>query len=228
MTSPTAVLFDFAGTLLVPEPRDAWVATVCPELSTAEVAELAEALDHAGRPGGPEPVALRQEWAQDYALRDISAQRHRRVYEALLGTVVAPDVAHLLYERAISPAGWVPYPDALPVLRRLREIGVPVVVLSNVGFDLRAVFAGHGLAELITSFVLSCEVGVMKPDPEMWRLALAALNSGPDDVLMVGDNPRADGAAVELGLPTLLLPYSPAGREHGLELVLRLVQSFAR
>ncbi|MDX6201137.1 MAG: hypothetical protein QOJ83_637 [Frankiales bacterium] len=222
MTPPTAVLFDFAGTLLVPEPRDAWVAAVCPELPPAEVAELAEALDHAGRPGGPEPVALPQEWAEAYAQRDVSTTRHRAVYEALLSTVVDAALARRLYERSITPEGWVPYPDALPVLTELRDRGVPVVVVSNVGFDLRAVFAGHGLAELVTTFVLSCEIGVMKPDAEIYRTALASLDLQPHQVLMVGDDPRSDGAAVDLGIRTLLLPYSAAPVEHGLDAVLGL------
>lgn len=223
MTPPTAVLLDFAGTVLVPEPRDAWVAAVCPDRTAAEVAVLAEALDRAGRPGGPDPVALPQEWAQAYASRDVSTDRHRAVYEALLGTVVDQDLSRRLYDRSITPDGWVPYPDSLPVLTELQARGVAVAVVSNVGFDLRAVFAGHGLAELVTTFVLSCELGVMKPDREIYRTALAALDVEPGQALMVGDDARSDAAAVTFGIRTLLLPYSPAGAEHGLDAVLRLV-----
>jgi HAD superfamily hydrolase (TIGR01509 family) len=217
------VLFDFAGTLLVPESREVWVAAVCPDLPAAEVAALAEALDRAGRPGGPDPVALPRQWVEAYASRDVSTDRHRAVYEALLSTVVDQDLARRLYERSIAPEGWVPYPDALPVLTELRARGVPVAVVSNVGFDLRAVFAGHGLVELVTAFVLSCEIGVMKPDWEIYRTALAALDLEPQQALMVGDDPRSDGAAVTFGIRTLLLPYSAAPVEHGLGAVLRLV-----
>ncbi|MDX6258308.1 MAG: hypothetical protein QOJ11_4642 [Frankiales bacterium] len=223
MTPPTAVLFDFAGTLLVPEPAAAWVSASCPELTAGEVAELAQALDRAGRPGGPEPVALPQEWAEAYAQRDISASGHRTVYEGLLSTVVDLSVARRLYERSVSPAGWVPYPDALPVLTELRNRGVPVAVVSNVGFDLRAVFARHGLAELVGTFVLSCEIAVMKPEWEIYRRALAALELQPQQVVMVGDDPRSDGAAASFGIRTLLLPYSAAPVEHGLDAVLRLL-----
>jgi HAD superfamily hydrolase (TIGR01509 family) len=217
------VLFDFAGTLLVPEPRDAWVAAVCPELPSPEVARLAEALDRAGRPGGPDPVALPQEWEKAYAQRDVSTSRHRAVYEGLLATVVDVALARRLYERSIAPEGWVPYPDALPVLTELRARGVQIAVVSNVGFDLRAIFAGHGLAELVTTFVMSCEVGVMKPDWEIYRGALAALDLQPGQALMVGDDPRSDAAAVTFGIRTLLLPYSADPVEHGLDAVLRLV-----
>ena len=40
----------------------------------------------------------------------------------------------------------------------------------------------------------------------MFQRTLEALGVGPDDALMVGDRSRPDGAAVESGITTLLLP----------------------
>lgn len=223
----TAVLLDFAGTLLVPEPREQWVAAVCPELSPAEVTALAGALERAGRSGGPEPDPLPDAWAQDYARRDLSADRHRALYEGLMAPVTGEGTGRTrrLYDRGTGPDGWLPYPDALPVLSELRRRGVPVAVVSNVGFDLRAVFAGHGLHDLVSAYALSYEVGVMKPAPEIFLAACRALGVAPEQALMVGDNPRADGGAVDLGIRTLLLPYSPPGPAHGLAAVLDLLDS---
>ena len=219
----TAVLFDFAGTLLVPEPREEWVAAVLPSLSSAEVAELARRLDEAGRPGGPEPMVVPDRWAADYPHRDLSTAVHREVYEGLLSAVTDQETTRRLYDRATSAAGFVPYPDALPVLSALHDRGVPVAVVSNVGFDLPAVFAGHGLSSYVSAFVMSTEVGVMKPGPAMFETACSALGVDAADALMVGDNFRADGGAVELGMRTLLLPYTDPGVVHGLDAVLRLV-----
>lgn len=221
----TAVLFDFAGTLLVPEPRVGWVSAACPELSAAEAEDLADALERAGRSGGPEPERLGPEWAEDYARRDLSADRHRALYEGLIAGVTGPgsERTRRLYERGLSPQGWVAYPDAAPVLRELRGRGIGVGVVSNVGFDLRPVFAGHGLDELVDAYVLSYEVGVMKPHTTIFRTACAALHVEPEEALMVGDNPRADGGACDIGVRTLLLPYSPLGAEHGLAAVLELL-----
>jgi FMN phosphatase YigB (HAD superfamily) len=219
----TAVLIDFAGTLLVPEPREEWVAAVQPALSRAEVGELARRLDDAGRPGGPEPLVVPAQWAADYPHRDLSTTAHRAVYEGLLSAVVDAEVARSLYDRAVSPGGFVPYPDARPLLVALHERRVPVAVVSNVGFDLRAVFVGHGLASYVTAFVLSTEVGVMKPGAAMFQAACSALGVDAGDALMVGDNFRADGGAVEIGMRTLLLPYTDPGVVHGLDAVLRLL-----
>ena len=95
--------------------------------------------------------------------------------------------------------------------------------MSNVGFDLPAVFAGHALSSYVSAFVMSTEVGVMKPGPAMFEAACSALGVAAGDALMVGDNFRADGGAVELGVRTLLLPYTDPGVVHGLDAVLRLV-----
>jgi HAD superfamily hydrolase (TIGR01509 family) len=80
----------------------------------------------------------------------------------------------------------------------------------------------------VDAFVLSYEVGVMKPGAGIFSAACSALGVAPQDALMVGDNPRADGGACDLGMRTLLLPYSPAGREHGLRAVLDLVDAAVR
>jgi FMN phosphatase YigB (HAD superfamily) len=47
---------------------------------------------------------------------------------------------------------------------------------------------------------------MQKPDPAMFTRTLDALGVSPDEALMVGDRSRPDGAAVELGITTLLLP----------------------
>ena len=224
------VLFDFAGTLLVPIPATEWVREVTDGLGLGldddAVAELAARLETTGRPGGPEPVEVPAEVAADYARRDVSVDLHRSAYAALLGSVTGPGsgLTTALYDAGCQAAGWAPYPDAAPTLAALRRDGIRVAVVSNVGFDLRAVFAGHGLADLVDAWVLSCELGAMKPDPGLFTAALDQLRVRPDEALMVGDNPRNDGAAADVGIRTLVLPYSPARRTHGLAAVLDLVR----
>lgn len=223
------VLFDFAGTLLVPQPAPDWVRAVTTGLGQSlddpELTDLAVRLVAAGRPGGPEPAEVPADLAGDYARRDESERLHRSVYEALLGRVTGAgtDLTRALYDHTCRPAGWIAYPDARAALVALRTAGVGIAVVSNVGFDLRAVFAGHGLAELVDVFVLSCELGVMKPAADPFRAGCDGLGVAAAEALMVGDNPRADGGAVDLGIRTLLLPYSPAGVDHGLADVLAVV-----
>lgn len=223
-----AVLFDFSGTLLAVEPAPEWLRRAAGPLgltfSPSEEAELIERLLWAGRPGGPAPADLSGALIEAYAGRDLSPQRHRDAYTALMARADLPDprLAEALYDGMFPPEAWVPYPDAAPVLARLRERGVKTAVVSNIAHDLRPTFAHHGLAGWIDAFVFSHEVDAMKPDPKIFQAACDALGVAPERALMVGDT-TADGGAVEVGMPTLLLPASPPGAVHGLGAVLALL-----
>lgn len=228
-----AVLLDFAGTLLQPGPAEDWLraglAAIGQDLpgGSAPGVRAREVDATGGRPGGPEPAVLEGEQARDWARRDISQAVHRRVYEGLLGPVTGPELAGALYGAATSPAYWVPYADALPVLEGLRARGTAVAVVSNVGFDLPAVLAAHGLLPLVDVVVQSWEEGAVKPDPRLFLAGCERLGVAPGRALMVGDDPRSDGGAARTGVRTLLLPATPAGGVHGLAAVLALVDAEA-
>jgi HAD superfamily hydrolase (TIGR01509 family) len=222
------VLFDVAGTLAMPEDRDAWLAGAAASLGLAPVdaGTLAAELERVGRPGGPYPATVPDELIDIYNNRDAGPEEHRAAYAGLLASVPSlpdPRVATVLYERILAPEGWVAYPDAAPTLTALRARGVRVAAVSNVGFDLRPVLAGLGLLDHLDAVVLSYEVGAVKPDPRIFAAACAALGVAPVEAVMVGDHAAADGGAADAGIRTLLIPMSPAGAPHGLDAVLRLV-----
>jgi HAD superfamily hydrolase (TIGR01549 family) len=223
-----AVLFDVAGTLAMPSDRHGWLArgaaAVGASLGVEEARALAAELEAAGRPGGPYPATVPAALAEAYGARDLDRAAHRAAYVGLLSTVALPHprLAEALYDQILAPDGWSAYPDAAPVLARLRDRGIRTAAVSNVGFDLRPVLAGLGLLEYLDACVLSYEVGSAKPDPAIFLAACAAIGADPAETLMVGDHSVADGGATALGIRTLLLPMSPSGRPHGLEAVLAL------
>lgn len=102
--------------------------------------------------------------------------------------------------------------DVEGLLLALDTAGVRVGVVSDIHVDLRPVFASHVLpdgrtwADLIQTWALSFELGFVKPVPEIFRAALDGLGLPASEVLMVGDRGAWDGAAVEVGMTTLLLP----------------------
>jgi HAD superfamily hydrolase (TIGR01509 family) len=225
-----AVLFDVAGTLAMPEARDAWLAGAAASIGVdlggdGAAQALADDLEAAGRPGGPYPSHIPDAIAADYASRDRDSAAHRAGYVGLLSTVALPDsrLAPALYERILTAAGWTVYPDAVPTLAALRARGVATVAVSNVGFDLRPVLDGLGLLEHLDAVVLSYEVGAVKPEPAIFAAACDVVGVPPAGALMVGDHAAADGGAADFGIRTLLLPMSPAGEDHGLAAVLALV-----
>lgn len=214
-------MFDFSGTLFRIEPCERWLAGALAaegiEADDLDIAKYAGELERVGaQPGGVMPDAPPADLAELWESRDLTAERHRAAYTALSRSAGLPwDVHDALYERHRTPAAWQPYPDTAQVLAGLHERGVPVAVVSNIGWDLRPIFRVHGVADHIDTFVLSYEHEVQKPDPRLFRVALDALGvTGEDvrDTVMVGDSPAADGGAAALGCRVLLVDALPVER----------------
>ncbi|MFF7972579.1 HAD-IA family hydrolase [Streptomyces sp. NPDC007905] len=226
-----AVLFDFSGTLFRVESTESWLRDVLKEagltLPESELADNARALEVAGAlAGGAAPVELPEDLAELWAVRDESAELHRAAYTGLSRRVPLPDPAlhDALYERQMSPAAWAPYPDTAEVLRTLRERGIGVGVVSNIGWDLRPVFREHGLDAYVDVYTLSYEHGVRKPDPRLFSAACAELGADPRQVVMVGDSRTADGGAAALGCRVHFVDHLPvAQRPDALRPVLAMV-----
>lgn len=225
------VLFDFSGTLFRIESAGSWLRAALDRagipLDEGGFQALARRLEEAGAlPGGPPPSAVPAHLAAAWAQRDVSAEHHRAAYTGLAREVPMPDprLCDALYARHMEPAAWVPYPDAAGVLAALRRRGVRTAVVSNIGWDLRPVFRAHGLDELVDAYVLSYEHGVQKPGPRLFEAACAALHLPPAEALMVGDDPRADAGAADVGCAVHLVEHLPAAeRPDGLRPVLELV-----
>jgi 2-haloacid dehalogenase len=88
-----------------------------------------------------------------------------------------------LYERLGA------YPDARPALERLRAAGLRLAILSNGAPRMLDTAArAAGLAPLLDA-VLSVEaVGIYKPAPVVYRLALDRLQLWPTEILFVSAN----------------------------------------
>ncbi|MEU6679910.1 HAD-IA family hydrolase [Streptomyces sp. NPDC046925] len=213
------VLFDFSGTLFGIESTADWLRAVLQEagvpLPDAEFERLASALERAGAlPGGAHPTSVPDRLAGVWAQRDRSAAQHRAAYTGLSREVTLPDprLHDALYERHMQPAAWRPYADAAEVLAGLRERGVRIAVISNIGWDLRPVFRIHGLDPYIDAYTLSYEHEIQKPDPRLFARACEELGVDPADALMVGDDRRADAGAAALGCAVHFVDHLPVDR----------------
>jgi FMN phosphatase YigB (HAD superfamily) len=133
---------------------------------------------------------------------------------------IKPDLIAALY--AVMPDQWLLFDDTLPVLRELKSRGVRIVLLSNIGLDIRPFLDRVGVSGLLDGVVLSFEVGLVKPDPAIYARALELLDVPGIQTLMVGDSPRDDVGGVPLKIRTLILPRTE-GRVHGLRTVLQMV-----
>jgi HAD superfamily hydrolase (TIGR01509 family) len=218
-----AVLFDFHSTLVDQGDAVQWL-----QLAWAHAGRVGRPADVLGEQGQAELAGwVDRIWEHVREVdpaneRDLSPQRHREVYDELMQRLpqVDDDLAQALYEVMLET--WIPYDDAVPTLVELKRRGVRVALVSNVGIDVREVLDRAGLRDVLDAVVLSFEAGSVKPEAPIFERALAAVGVGPDNALMVGDNPHDDAGAALLGIRTLLLPRT-SGTRHGLDIVLRLV-----
>lgn len=113
-----------------------------------------------------------------------------------------------------SLAAPVPMPHALDVLRELRARGVRVGVVTNGWVEAQtACLERTGLLPLVDDVVISKSVGLSKPDPAIYTLALARLGVNAAKVWFVGDSPRNDvWGPQQVGLKAAYLPTG-----HGLK-----------
>jgi len=181
-----------------------------------------------GRPvtaGGLTKVAAALDEAGDLPDIDSSAERHREATLRMFARHgLDAELAEALYGLDADPACHPLYPDAEPVLREIHSRGVRIALVSDFHLDLRRVLAHHGIADLFDAWVLSFELGIQKPDPRMFTLALDTLEVSAKKALMVGDRPSHDGGAAAAGIATLILPAPPEQLEpRGLDIVTQLL-----
>ncbi|RJO68316.1 HAD family hydrolase [Nocardia panacis] len=219
-----AVLFDFSGTVFRLEADESWNA----DLTAADgrVFDLDEKAELVRRMTSPVGQFLGFDERGQYAWdnRDLDPEEHRYAYVEVLRRSGVPTLeqAERLYARSVDPACWRPYPDLAATLESLAAREIPVAIVSNIAFDIRPVFARHGWADLIHTFVLSFELGAVKPDPRIFRAALDKLGVEAAAALMVGDSAEADGGATALGCAFALVdPLPTVERPDALLSVLR-------
>jgi HAD superfamily hydrolase (TIGR01509 family) len=219
-----AVLFDFSGTLFRLEEDDSWFDGISVDGQDDAINGhvQAELMRRLTAPTG-RSVEMGPDEYHAWVNRDLAPHLHREAYlHVLRESGVADHHAESLYQRVISPSSWTPYPDTAETLQQLSALGLRTAVVSNIAFDLRPAFAAIGADRHVDEFVLSFEVGAVKPDPKIFTTALERLAVDPASAVMVGDSEEADGGARGVGCDFILVdPLPTAERPDGLLRALR-------
>jgi epoxide hydrolase-like predicted phosphatase len=87
--------------------------------------------------------------------------------------------------------------DMNALVRRARDIGIRTALLSNSWGDFYPRDLWDGMFDVV---VISGEVGMRKPEPEIFHLTLDQMELRPADCVFVDDLPHNITAAAELGI----------------------------
>lgn len=116
------------------------------------------------------------------------------------------------FDAAIRPAGWQPaIRSSLEALPALAATGVRLAIVSNSDGTVEERLVRAGVAQVgpgpgvaLQALIDSGVVGIEKPDPRIFALALTACGVDPDAAVHVGASRRTDVAwAVAAGIRPL-------------------------
>jgi putative hydrolase of the HAD superfamily len=207
-----AVCFDLDGTLLRDDHLHTVLSRVAVELVArfpgADITELIEANARLGQ----------AVWSEDevrWYRGEISTQSmSARIWRASLLAVGVSDSAApedaARRQSQLEHEAWCLYDEAADVLGEVRRRGIRTAIITNGPSELqRAKLDTVGLSDAFDAVIVSGELGVEKPRPEIFTAALDALRVEPGHALHIGDNPRADVAgATSAGLTAVWVDRS--------------------
>jgi putative hydrolase of the HAD superfamily len=137
---------------------------------------------------------LREEWrliVRDTFPDTVSDERLAPIFEEL-------------YAHFSTASAWRVAPGALEAIESLRALGVRIGLLSNWDSRLPPMLDELGLTPRFDFTAISFELGVEKPHPDAFRLALRRAGTRPQQTLHVGDSVEADILPAKLlGIRTL-------------------------
>ena len=92
--------------------------------------------------------------------------------------------------------------EILPLLKRQYQLAV----LSNHSREWSEFMTKeYDFFSYFAQIIFSCDVGLRKPDPRIYKLALTKLGSEPEECLFIDDKKRNTDGAEEVGIRSIVL-----------------------
>jgi putative hydrolase of the HAD superfamily len=112
----------------------------------------------------------------------------------------------VIYAEFTDLANYRLFEDVVPVLRRLKDAGMRLGVISNFEEWLERLLDQLGVTTFFDVRVISGVVGMEKPDPRIFELAMARAGVDAAGSVYVGDDPQMDvEPAAALGMLPILI-----------------------
>lgn len=143
----------------------------------------------------------------ELTLREARRERFQRLFSEL-GEEAPDDLVQSAvegYARAYR-GSWRLVPGAEELLLEVGERATVAVVTNNLLAEQRDKLEALGIARYVDVLVASEEVGVAKPDPEIFRVALERVGCSPEEAVMIGDSWESDVVGARAaGIPAVWL-----------------------
>jgi HAD superfamily hydrolase (TIGR01509 family) len=130
-------------------------------------------------------------WSDDARIEEYWRRYNSVILDHLKVREPAAVLERILASQFANDA-WELYEDVEPMLREVKGLGVTIGIVSDWGSHLREVATELGLDRYVDFVLPSGAVGVAKPNPDFFRMALDRAGVAPREGLMVGDSYRAD------------------------------------
>jgi epoxide hydrolase-like predicted phosphatase len=140
-------------------------------------------------------IVFEAETARKASLGEISVKEH---WLAVTRKLRLPD-SEAESIRTEFFAGDVIDRDLLDFVRSLRP-RYQTGVISNAWGDLRDYVVKHQFDDAFDTLIISAEIGIMKPQPEVYQLALKQAQVKANEAAFIDDTPRNVEAANALGM----------------------------
>lgn len=102
------------------------------------------------------------------------------------------------------PESLVPIEATLALIDRIRNFGLPVYLLSNIGhWTLRRLLAMYDFWDIFNGRIFSCEIGMIKPEAEIYRYMLDTFCIKPEETVFIDDMAVNTEAAARMGIRTI-------------------------
>ena len=193
-----AILFDFGGTL--DSDGEHWLDRFYELYEHAGFDlprnQIKQAFYHADQRCCGDPQVL------PMGLRSLMKHHVRLQFAAMEVNDLAKE--EMIIERFCSETERVLQRNA-KLLKRLKPV-YRLGVISNFYGNVGTLCREAGLADYLEVLLDSTEVGISKPDPEIFRIAFRELKLAPDQAIFVGDSYERDVTpAQQLGVRTIWL-----------------------
>ena len=121
------------------------------------------------------------------------------VADALAAFDAPPDVIDevMALRRPVTLQGLVPVPGVVETIEELRRRGLKIGLITVCSEDVPYLWPETAFHGLFDAEVFSSSVGLRKPDPRIYRLALDELDVEPAEAVFVGDGANDELAGAE-------------------------------